>query len=91
MARRRQPPTVIIPLEAIEAATSRGVRVVIRGRRRGCWVPRGQVEFLPGAMKVPEWLAEVLAPPGGAPCAPRADVGKSTQEPKPAPDSETAF
>jgi len=55
----RQPPT-LMEITGILETTAKGIRVIRKKTGRPLWLPREGVEYLPGAVKLPAWLAEKI-------------------------------
>ena len=58
MARPR--PDVMLRIDGIEDETEHGVCVVLRGSGRRAWLPKEELDYLPGAVVVPGWLAKKM-------------------------------
>jgi hypothetical protein len=49
-------PWVQIPIAQILDETERGLKILTRAGRRP-WLPKDDIDYIPGAVLVPEWLA----------------------------------
>jgi len=52
--------TVNLEITAIGRTTDRGVEVTLKRTGKNAWVSRRMVEFWPGRIEIPAWLAEKL-------------------------------
>ena len=56
----RKRPDVMINIDSVEEITDRGVCVVLQRSGKRAWLPIRELDFLPGAIVAPEWLARKL-------------------------------
>jgi len=53
----KQRPVIPVEISGIDEITDRGIKVVLRESGETCWLPKDDVDYLPGCVVIPEWLA----------------------------------
>ncbi|MFH1629615.1 MAG: hypothetical protein ABIE47_12945 [Pseudomonadota bacterium] len=56
----RQRASIMVEIDGIEEITDRGIHVVLRGGKKRAWLPKDELDYLPGAVVVPEWLVRKM-------------------------------
>lgn len=60
-ARRYIGPVTIIEISGIDETTDRAVKVINKQTGKPIWLPRAEINFKPGLVILPEWLARKFA------------------------------
>ena len=61
----RPRPAIMLEIDGIEDISDRGVQVTIRATGKTAWLPIDDIDCLPGAVVIPEWLAKKFNLCGG--------------------------
>jgi len=56
----RPSPDIMIPIAGIIDETDNGIQVVVRTTNKATWLPKSHLDYLPGAVLVPAWLARKI-------------------------------
>lgn len=51
---------IMIPISGIEEETDEGIQVMVRATNKLAWLPKRHLDYLPGAVVVPVWLARKI-------------------------------
>jgi len=53
-------PDILLRIRSVEDVTDKGVCVILQESGKRAWLPIDALDFLPGAVVVPGWLAEKM-------------------------------
>lgn len=56
----RPGPDILMRIRSVEDETDSGVCVVLEESGKRAWLPKRELEYLPGAVVVPGWLAKKM-------------------------------
>lgn len=56
----RPGPDILMRIESIEDESDRGVCVILKESGKRAWLPKAELDYLPGAVVVPGWLARKM-------------------------------